>query len=130
MTGYLRKDYNKKSISISTDKFKDALNGTRFEGADFYKVLELYFGESILTKKDEQQSYIEKREEFFKDIQSSVEGVFLQSWFKYVFDTKKNAYNVLIKKYEEDKSQLKEDLIMVGKAFLIITNHCNYLYGT
>ncbi len=51
LTGFLKKNYYKNSVSISVNKFEEALKGTPFQGLDFPQILETYFEEDIITKK-------------------------------------------------------------------------------
>lgn len=66
LSGYFQKDYNKKSTQVSVKSFVKTLEGTRFEGAQFIEVLELYFGEKLQSKKDHLLQYEEVKKKLFR----------------------------------------------------------------
>lgn len=117
LTGLFRKDYNKKNCSFKVENFIKALENTRFEGVDFQKVFQGYFGEKIMYKKEEKASYEEERSAFLEEIINKFRGTRAEAWLRYLLDTKENPYRLLCQKYEEDKEKLRNNLLLSGKAF-------------
>lgn len=113
LTGFLKKNYYKDSVSIKTEKFQDALKDTPFNGISLIDVLNEYFGEEIITKRDEKSIYEKEKEDFFRDIMDKVKDTKACEWLKYVLESKKNAYNTISQRYAIDRESLRYDLYLV-----------------
>lgn len=113
LTGFLKKNYYKDSVRIKVEKFQDALEDTPFSGINLVDVLNEYFGEEIITKRDEKIIYEKEKEEFFMDIMNKAKNTKACEWIQYVLDSKKNAYNIFIQRYAVDRESLKHDLHLV-----------------
>lgn len=113
LTGLFRKDYYKKSTSFKVEAFIKALDNTKFSGVVFDKVLEGYFGESLLSNKEEKLIYETEKQAYFEEIIEEFKGTRAEEWLLYILKTKENAYRLVNLKYDEDKLQLKKNLINV-----------------
>lgn len=121
LSGFFRKDYYKKSTSIKVEKFIKALDNTKFSALDFEVILEKYFGEKLLSKKEERIIYEEERNIYFQEIIDTIEGEKGCNWFFSILESKENAYRIINQKYDENKELLKINLISVFKALDIIS---------
>lgn len=112
-----QKFYLNKSQSIKINDIVESLNGTKFEGVDFYDMLCLYFGEKILINKDLQNSKLLKKERFFHKLHESVSADFY-NFTTTAFENKIfGCYNLLNNKYKEDDlgDALLSELINLNK---------------
>lgn len=121
LTGLFRKNYNKKSAAIKIENFQRAIENTRFSGAHFEIVLKEYFGEELISKKEERNLRSLEKDEYFRDMLGSLEGEKSKLWLSYVMDKKENAYKVILQKYDENKIMLKVNLISVGIALELLS---------
>lgn len=110
LTGFFRKDYNKKSASFKVEAFIKALESTKFAGVDFNSVLEGYFGEKLISKKEEKSKYETEKETYFKNIIKGFQDTRAEKWLKHILETKGNAYRIITQKYDEDKEALRSSL--------------------
>lgn len=117
LTGLFRKDYYKKSTSFKVEAFIKALDNTKFSGIVFDKVLEGYFGETILSNKEEKLIYETEKQTYFEEIIEEFKGTRAEEWLLYFLKTKENAYRLANLKYDEDKLQLKKNLIYVCSGY-------------
>ncbi|OPJ60964.1 TIGR02679 domain-containing protein [Clostridium oryzae] len=117
LTGLFRKDCSGKGISFKVDKFINALQETRFEGVDFERVLQGYFGEKLISKKEEKFEYEQQKNAYFNEIASAFQHTRAEKWFRYVLETKESGYRILNQKYDEDKRSLKDNLYKVCRAY-------------
>ncbi len=116
LTGFLKKNYYKDSISIKLDKFQEALDSTRFQGLDLIEVLEEYFGKKIITKKEKIAMYEKYKEDFLNNILDVINGTKAYDWLEFVIHSKENAYRSISQRYDKDKEGLEKDLIITSKA--------------
>jgi uncharacterized protein (TIGR02679 family) len=117
LTGLFRKDYYKKSTSFKVEAFIKALDNTKFSGVALDKVLEGYFGESILSNKEEKIIYDTEKQAYFYAIIEKFKGTMAETWLSFFLKTRENAYRVVSLKYDEDKEQLKKNLIYVCNGY-------------
>ena len=117
LTGLFRKDYYKKSASFKVEAFIKALDNTRFQGLDFTQILEKYFGEKLLSKKEEKALYEAEKQLYFKNIIEIFGGTRAELWLEDLLHNKDNAFRIISIKYDEDKKQLNKILTYVCSAY-------------
>ncbi|MGF7060445.1 TIGR02679 family protein [Brassicibacter mesophilus] len=113
LTGFLKNNYYKDSVCIKIKKFENALEDTPFAGISLIDVLNEYFGEEIITRQDEKSIYEKEKEDFFINIMNTVKDTKAYEWIKYVLESKKNAYNIVLQRYAIDSDSLSNDLYIV-----------------
>ncbi|MDF2700408.1 MAG: hypothetical protein K0Q49_1966, partial [Haloplasmataceae bacterium] len=121
LTGYLKKDCYKKSLSIKVEYFIKALDNTKFADIDFISILNNYFKEEIITKRDEKNGYDDEKLRFFNNLVEKFDHSKAVNWLTYIRDNKDNAYRMITLKYDEDKVSLIEILSYVCDALNIIS---------
>lgn len=117
LTGLFRKDYNKKSATFKVENFLAALACTKFQGVSFDKVIELYFGEKLISKKEKNQWEEEEKLTYFLQIAEEFKATRAENWIIYFLKSKKNAYKIANLKYYENREKLKENLSYVCIAY-------------
>lgn len=117
LTGFFRKDYYKKNTSFKVEAFVRALNNTKFQDVDFNKILEGYFEEKLLSKKEEELKYDTEKKTYFSEITENFAGTRAEKWLKHVIENKENAYRIVTQRYDENKKLLKDNLIKVCNAY-------------
>ena len=61
LSGFMKKDYSRnKNISISLKSFQKRLDETRFSGVTIKEILEQYFGEEIISHKEQKRRESQK----------------------------------------------------------------------
>lgn len=117
LSGLLKRDYySKKSASIKLEKIINALENTKFAGVDFEKILIGYFGEDLISNKEEKRIYDEMRKNFFDEILKKNEGSLAYNWLESLLKNKDNSYKFIIQKYEKNKDELKSMLQLTMSA--------------
>lgn len=112
VSGLLKRDcYSSKSISAKVESIIKALDGTRFQGVDFEKVLKGYWGGDLISKKDERDAYEDEKDNFFSGLLKLFEGTTGFNWLSYVLESHENAYKTINQRYDKDMGKLKTDLI-------------------
>lgn len=111
--GFLQKDYNdNKTITLSMTALQKALEESRFSDFTWEEIVEQYFGEPLLVKKELEQSKAEQKEDFFQMIKEEYAGVRGKQWFETVIENKNIAsgYQLLQQQYKKDKEELGSTL--------------------
>ncbi len=121
LTGFLKKNCYKDSISIKVQEFEKALEATPYANLNFIDILNKYFGKEILSNKEKQNIYEREREEFFNKLLEALHETKAYDWIRYTLSTQKNAYRIIIQKYNENKSELEKALIKVANALNSLT---------
>lgn len=121
LTGFFRKDYYRKSATIKVENFIKALSYTKFSGVNFEEVLKEYFGEELISKKQQKNIYEQEKKKYFTKILSEYKGSRAEEWFKYILESKENAYRIINQKYDENKLILENNLHNVFKAYNNLT---------
>ena len=115
--GFLQKDYvGKQSVSISAAAMEKALVNSRFSGLEWEKILQGYFREEIVGKKELKQQECTQRNQFFEKIiaaHSSNPGAL---WLKEVFRTKGEGYRLLMEQYRKQPEKLEDMLSLLLNA--------------
>lgn len=118
LTGFFRKDYySNKSASIKVENFIKALDSTKFSGVSFEKVLNAYFGKRLLSKKEQKSIYEAEKEKYFHEIKENFRESRGERWLSFIFEKKENAYKIIVQKYDDNKEQLKAELIAVCTGY-------------
>lgn len=117
LTGFLRKDfYNKKNAAIKVEKLAEALQHTRFEEFSLEAVLKEYFSGDIVSVKEEAALYEVRKQKFFANLMNGFEYTRAVQWLDHVLTTRQNAYNLIIKSFNEDSTVLRESLATACRA--------------
>lgn len=110
------KFYSEKRGKLSVKKFVQHFSKGKFENIDFTEVLKEYFKDDLITNKEFKDYKQKSREEYFQNILQQFEESKAYKWLINVLGQKKYGYNIIIKKYEEDRSDLNEVLINIKNA--------------
>lgn len=122
LSGLLKKDYySRKSASIKIERFIKALDDTRFQGVAFEKVIYEYFGEDILSKKEERLIYEKQKNEYFQAILSDFKVTRAYNWLSYVLEKRENAYRIISQRYDADKDSLYKDIKVVLRGLNMLS---------
>lgn len=114
LSGFFRKDYyNKRSASIKVEDIYNALGNTKFEGVNLEHILEGYFNEELISKKEERYLYNQKRELYFEKLINEFDNTFASKWLIFVLESRANGYRLISKAYDEDREGLRQVLSFV-----------------
>lgn len=116
LSAFLNKNYYQENASISVANFQTALDKTKFAGIDFIEVLEEYFQEKLVSKKEFLDARVKTKRRFFAAVKDEMQGTPACTWLEYVLEGKKNAYHMLSLKYESSPELLQRELIAVCAA--------------
>lgn len=107
----MKKDYSKNNtISINLNKFQERLDNTKFAGVNLKEIIENYFGEGVISNKENKQKYNDEIKKFFNEVLKEEENTFVYEFLKKIIDDKKVEYLNLKKYYNRDKVALKQAL--------------------
>lgn len=67
---------------LSLSKFIKSFEGTRFEGADFLNVCEIYFGYPLESKKEQIHEAFDRKQEFFARIKNRYNNTGIGRWME------------------------------------------------
>lgn len=125
LKGVFKKDFSeRKSISISLLKFQESFNGTLYEGIDLAEVLNLYFGETIISKKSEIELAALNKNFFFEQLISKLKDENLKTWIAYVFDnSSENGYKLISKIYSESIIELEKLIFQLETVLYVCETH-------
>lgn len=101
------KFYSEREGSLSIKKFVEYFSKGKFENVNFEEVLKRYFKDDLITNKEIKYIQEKNKEEYFKNILDDFYGSKAYDWLSAVLHEKKYGYNIIIKKYKEDKEELK-----------------------
>lgn len=93
-----------------------ALETSRFAGLRWEDILEGYFGEELVGKKEQRQQENAEREEFFDGIMAIDPENPGSLWIKQVLQDKGEGYLLLMKHYREQPEKLKGNLLLLLQA--------------
>lgn len=115
--GFLQKDYTEnKSLSVSASLMEKALKTSRFSEISWDEILTAYFGESLVTKKEEKFREELEKEGFFSRFLSSCSFAEGKNWLESVLKERGEGYYLLMQQYREDPQELWKILERVMAA--------------
>ena len=107
--GFLQKDYTEnKTVSVSAASLEKALKSSRFARLDWEEILEAYYGEALVGKKEQKLFETKRCEDFWGSILESCANDSASEFLREVLMQKKEGYLFLIQQYKEDKEELKK----------------------
>lgn len=107
--GFLQKDYTEnKTVSVSAVSLEKALKSSRFARLDWEEILEAYYGESLVGKKEQKLLETKRCEDFWGSILESCSNDSASEFLREVLVQKKEGYFFLMQQYKEDKEELKK----------------------
>lgn len=108
--GITGKVFYEDDIRFTFAEFEQGLQKTCFAPIDIKKVLEEYFGEELVTKRDQKKEVRKQKEDFLKDIRDAfrekrqAESA-ASEWIEQMLSMKKYGYQILIREFEKDPDQ-------------------------
>lgn len=115
--GFFQKDFvGREFVSISAAAMEKALAHSRFSGLEWEKILQRYFHEEIVGKKELKQQECTQREEFFEKIIASHSSNPGALWLKEVFRIKGEGYRLLLEQYRKQPEKLEKVLLLLLDA--------------
>ena len=107
--GFLQKDYTEnKTVSVSAASLEKALKSSRFAQLNWEEILETYYGEALVGKKEQKLLETKRCEDFWGRILESCPNDFVSEFLREVLMQKKEGYLFLMQQYKEDKEELKK----------------------
>lgn len=114
---------NENEARISSKKFFSIFNNTKYAEADFVEVLKIYFKDDLKTNKEIKDEKEKQKNQFFNSILEFYEGTRAVDWIDYALKNKCYGYNILIRRYEEDKKALKDLLKYLFNAVNMLSQN-------
>lgn len=111
-------------IKVSWQKLKKIISDSRFEGANFKHVVELYFDSILLTKKSKKEINDEKTLKFFNSMMNGNISELARQWLEEIVLTKNAVYISVVQK-EKDKNAYLKSFEFVVKALDQLPFHQN-----
>lgn len=115
--GFLQKDYvGKKTVSISAAAMEKALENSRFTGLEWEDILQSYFQEEMVGKKEQRLQENTRRELFFTGITAADPTNPGALWLAEAFQKKGEGYRLLMEQYRKQPGKLEENLSLLMAA--------------
>jgi len=117
ISGLMKKDYSKNNtITINLRKLQEAIDKSRFEGITILELLQEYFKEEIITKKESKQKYKNELERFWKDILKQNQNTDIYNYLEKSFKNQDELYQNIKKHYNKQEQNLKQELLNACKG--------------
>ena len=110
--GIIGKVFYGEDIRFSVSEFEAGLQKTRFAPVDLKELLELYFGETLCSRAEQQEAAEKLKASFWKGLQESVlvqngcESA-AYAWLAEMLEQRKYGYLILNREYGKDPRQAK-----------------------
>lgn len=115
--GFLQKDYvGKKTVSISAAAMEKALENSRFAGLEWEDILQSYFQEEMVGKKEQRLQENTRRELFFTGITAADPTNPGALWLAEALQKKGEGYRLLMEQYRKQPGKLEENLSLLMAA--------------
>lgn len=109
--------------AVGLKEFEAGLERTNFAGMGLKELLELYFGEPLVSKAKERESAAEEEKQFFESL--LIEFPQLEGWFQRMLEKKPDA-RFILGYYREGRDELKGLLRMVAGAWSFLPEQGAY----
>lgn len=117
LSGFFRKDFEGKGdVVISAVAMENALANSKFAGLKWEDILQSYFQETFIGKKQQKQKEVLERECFFRKLLESIPVGAGRVWLEMVLETQGEGYFLLMKQYRENADALRVSLTLFLKA--------------
>lgn len=111
LSGFMKKDYSRnKNISISLKSFQKRLDETRFSGVTIKEILEQYFGEEIISHKEQKRRESQSLQIFMEKIKRFAKQPKTLEKIETIFSQKGEETARIKKEYRKDKENLEREL--------------------
>lgn len=123
LSGLMKKDYSRNlSISINLKKLQQRIDDSKFSGIYLLDILNNYFEEDILTRKEVLKNKNDELEIFLQEILKENENTFIYDVLIKSKENKDNLYQVIKRFYKENKDIIKKELINACKGINYLQN--------
>lgn len=115
--GFFQKDYEgQKTVTISAAAMEKALADSRFAGLSWEEILQGYFGEELVGRKERKLQQDAERERYFAEIIETIPESPGSLWLGQVLQEKGEGYLLLMKHYREQPEKLRGSLLLLLQA--------------
>lgn len=116
LSAFLHRNCYQDQVTISVSRFPEALAATKYEEVDFLAVLEGFFRQALVSRKEKQQTAAAEKKTFFLSLLEEVGGTPAFSWLRDSLDQKGQVYSILSRKYQRAPEELRKNLLAVCEA--------------
>ena len=117
LSGLMKKDYSRNiSISINLKKLQQRLDKSKYSGIQLEDILNNYFNEDILTKKEKIQNKNNELDAFWKDILEENKNTYMYDILSKSKEKKDNLYKTIKRYYEDNKEIMRNELLNACKG--------------
>ncbi|MBR2786814.1 MAG: DUF2399 domain-containing protein [Clostridia bacterium] len=123
LSGLMKKDYSRNmSISINLLKLQQRIDESKFSGVQLQDILNSYFCQGILTKKEELQNKKDELENFFEKILRKNENTYMYGILAQSMENKNSLYQTIKRYYKENKEETEKEFITACQGINYIRN--------
>lgn len=120
LSGFLGQSFFETEISFSMKSFEDALKETRFGFLSLEELLELYFGEALLSNEELRQKEAEEWKSFWE--QCNLYGTAACGWISEMQSKKTYGYKIVRKEWNQDPNRAQKIVENTGHAIERLQN--------
>lgn len=125
LSSLLGKQFQKGTVRFSLPEFEEALQRTKFAGISLHSLLEVYFGQPLVTVQDQRAAEKLEKEKFWDTAQlpfsdDSQSTPYL--WIAHMRRTKEAGYLIVAKEYAEHRDRAQALLNAVGMCLKEVDN--------
>lgn len=103
IANFLGMNFHKQTmIKIRFNQVIKAIENSRFEGADFNIVLQMYFQDDLLSNKKIRQIEEEKKHQIFINLSEKYKNTKAGEWLEYCLNSKDSIYIQMVKKIHQE----------------------------
>ena len=119
--GITGKRYLDDRIVFSFSEFEQGLQKTRFAPVDIKKLLEIYFGKTLVSRGEQEKEEQIRQSSFFQSLYESffekgTEGAAASVWLQKLVEEKNYGHSILCREYKKDPEQARVLAEYVGTA--------------
>lgn len=128
--GFIGKDFYDGPLRFPMRQFEDALKETRFRELPLKEILAKYYGEEMVTNKDERQKRKKRREVFLTSLCETAERILGRDsdayrWLAEGISQKRYGYHLILREYEKSPKATGGQVEKVCRALEWLKLHKN-----
>lgn len=121
LEGFFQIDCHKrKSLTVSVERMERALKKTKFSAFTLKELLEAYFADGLVSKKEQREQEEEDRNQRFQHLLAGYTDTRAGKWLQQILDTKQMPYTLLKQDEGKENSWLEKNIPYLLQALELL----------